>query len=58
MVVAGHSLPALIRDDLRLLPPCNFATLRLLMGLLSALVANAESNHVRPRANYHPPARS
>jgi len=48
VVVAGHSLPALIRDDLTSLPPCHFATLRLVVGLLSAVAANAETNQVRP----------
>lgn len=46
IVIAGHSIPALIRDDLADLPVANWATLRLLMGLFSNIAANSESNRV------------
>jgi len=49
IVIAGHSIPALIRDDLADLPVANWATLRLLMGLFSNIAANSESNRMNAR---------
>ena len=44
MVAAGHSIPALIRDDLTTLPPAHYASLRLLLGLLAAVAARSATN--------------
>ena len=56
VVVAGRSIPALIRDDLATLPPAHYASLRLLLGLLAAVAARSPTNKVQPRAVIKPRA--